>query len=178
MRERISINDPQAIPKLTERLEELDRRHRMMLMANKILRSNREHKVDPLIERGFTLNEALEMVDTGRGFDVKELRKSHTMRDQVRKRIAEIRRARSRGPDSWEVVPGITYFEDPKQMRLGFRFADAAIPRKVSAYLTERGFWYSMRRGSFERHLTGAGKSAAANARLFLRRFSTQGEQK
>jgi len=174
MREPIRSSDPKAIPKLEARLEELDRRHRMMVMANKIVRSNRGRKVDAMIERGWSMSEAMEILDRG-GFDVKELRSSHTQRDQIRKRMKAIREFRKRGPDSWEVAPGITYWEDPRQMRLGFTFQKAGIPEKVRRYMIERGFWYSMTRGAFERHLTTPGKSAAANARLFLRRQQSEG---
>lgn len=170
-RERIKSSDPRAIHKLTKRLHAMDERHEAMVKANRIIRAKQQHKLKKLQDLGWSLDEAMNLCESG-GFDQKELRRSHTLRQQTRKRIKDISDAREAGRKSATVIDGIDYFEDPTRMRVGFRFERAAIPKVISRYLVQRGFWYSMERGSFERHLSDSTRKAAANAKLFLRRWA------
>lgn len=172
-RERISSGDPRALQKLTKRLREMDERHEAMVKANRVIRSKQRHRLKKMMDMGWSLDEATRLCESG-GFDQQELRRSHTLRQQTRKRIEDITTAREAGRKAATVIDGIEYVEDPVKMRIGFRFERAAIPKEISRYLVKRGFWYSMERGAFERHMSDATRNAASNAKLFLRRWAKQ----
>lgn len=175
--EKIVAGDPLALPKLNERLQQRQRELQLMKAANKALRHKDEsRRLELMIDSGWDEGPARMLLKTGEKYTLKELRKQHTIIRQIKDRIATIMGARKRGPKEIDVIPGVVYFEDPKEMRVGFRFDRAAMPKKLIDYMRDRGYVYKMITGSWQRTLTDEARLDSTVHRRWLRRLHEAGE--
>jgi len=157
----ISGDDPDAIDKLTEQLEHVEKASEMMKAANKAIRAG---KLDELPKIGFSA-EAIAAITKpdymGRtGFASYALSNNRANAARIRDRIKALGRAATR-EDREEAGKGYTYREDTTENRIMFVF-DGKPADDVRSILKRHGFKWSPTRNAWVRQWTG---NALASAR-------------
>lgn len=174
-KKKIKAGDRDALPKLHERLKKRQWELKLMQSGNKALRrKTKESQIAYLSDSGWEPKVAKLFVRKAEPYSATEIRKQYTLIQQDKDRIETILNARNRGYKQAPVCPGVTYFEDPADMRLGFLFDKAAMPEKLINYMRKRGFVYKMTAGAWQRTLTEDARRESRNNRLFLRRLYQQ----
>ena len=153
----ISSDDPDALVKLAEKLEAMQRNQALMIASNKAIRSHStiEGKIDALIKLGHIEAVACELVKPDFcnriGFADYQLQNNNGNMRRVKLRIAELQRSAQRLDVQIDAI-GYTYKEDAEENRAMFFF-----PGKPTAAIRDllkaHSFKWSPTRGAWIRQL-------------------------
>ncbi len=151
----VSSDDPEAVTKLREKLEGLDRARARMVSANKAVRSAKPREA--LAALGFSeslIAKALTPDPMGNiGFPSYALRNAASEAARVRKRIAEIETRATRPPPSAIEFAGARVEEADNRVRIVF---EAKPNKEIRAALKGAGFRWSPTAGAWQRHSSNA----------------------
>ncbi|WP_394849671.1 DUF3560 domain-containing protein [Pendulispora brunnea] len=145
----IFSDDPDALPKLRERVLELERAHALMVKGNRIIRCSTSPVAD-LRALGFSVHEIARAIAPdpmgNKGFSL-----SHSSANirRLRKRIAELEAQAERGPRPPVRGDGAQVEEDDNRVRIYF---DAKPDEAMRKRLRREGFIYSPTVGAWQRH--------------------------
>jgi hypothetical protein len=150
----ISSDDPDAIPKLEEKLRKLEASRARMVEANKAVRSN-----DPkagLKTLGFSEGQVKELLTSdfsgSIGFPSYALTNNAHEAARIKKRI-EVLKAQATAPAKPAVVgPGVRIDEAENRVRI---FFDAKPPVEMRTALKGAGFRWAPSVGAWQRHASG-----------------------
>lgn len=165
----ISSDDPDALDKLNDKLENLRRNHEFMKAANAAIRKGKtpEAKLTNLMALGVSEGEAQDILKPdclGRvGFAPYSLQNSNANIRRVEQRIRELERAAA-AESREEEGQGYTYREDTEENRIMFLFPgkpDDDTRQMLKGY----GFRWSPTRKAWVRMLNGRGRYAAMRVR-------------
>jgi uncharacterized coiled-coil DUF342 family protein len=165
----IASDDPQALDKLRQKLEGLQRSHESMKAANLAIRKHKGQQaaqVEALQALGYTQQRALELLrgdHCGRiGFPAYVLSLSNAEQKRIEQRIAQLERMATRA-DVKEERKGYSYEESKEEGRIFFRFP--GIPNEaVRNVLKRHGFKWSRYSSAWVRKMT---PNALASVRYF-----------
>jgi hypothetical protein len=162
----ISSDDPDALPKLRERLAELEAKQDQMRAANRIYRSKgtEEEKLDRLMVLGLSEQVAREGMKgdmCGRiGFPDYALSNNSANIRRLKERIAGLEKAAIRPAATPMEGDGWTIREDPEENRILIEFQ--GVPAKETRDLLKRSGWrWSPSRKAWVRMLNANGRGAA-----------------
>jgi len=156
----ISSDDPAAIAKLRDQLDQMQAAQDKMKKANALLKKGDDAGLAAL---GFTAEQVakLKMPDFSRrvGFPAYALTNNNANMRRVKDRIAELEKAATRS-DKAEQGEGYTYREDTAENRVMFVF-EGKPAEDIRNVLKRNGFKWSPSRGAWVRQLNNAGIYAA-----------------
>lgn len=161
----ISSDDPDALDKLNDKLENLRRNHEFMKAANVAIRKGKtpEAKLANLMALGVSEGEAQDILKPdclGRvGFAPYSLQNSNANIRRVEQRIRELERAAA-AESREEEGQGYTYREDTEENRIMFLFPGKP-DDDTRQMLKNYGFRWSPTRKAWVRMLNGRGRFAA-----------------
>ena len=151
----VSSDDPEAVTKLREKLEGLDRDRARMVSANKAVRSAKPREA--LAALGFSeslIAKALTPDPLGNiGFPSYALRNAATEAARLRKRIAELEARATRPPPSALELSGARIEEADNRVRILF---EAKPDEATRTALKGAGFRWSPTVGAWQRHASNA----------------------
>lgn len=169
----ISSDDPDAVPKLMEKLAEAESAQASMKAANAAIRKHANDKpaqLQALQALGWSAQRAALMVEpdfAGRiGFPAYALSNNNANIKRMRERIAELQ-AKAQMVDKEESGDGYTYREDTAENRVMFVFEGKPDPT-VRDILKREAFKWSPSRNAWVRQLTPNAIAAAARVRRQL----------
>ena len=170
----ISSDDPDALPKLREKLANLKDSHDKMIQANKTIRKHKDNEpacIAALQELGFTQEGATDLLHpkfSGTlGFASYALTNSNANIKNVERRIKE-QEAQLQAQDkseAWEA--GVTYREDVALNRAMVIFP-AKPSKEVCQLMRKNGFVYSPTNTAWQRKLSNGARYAASCVRAAL----------
>lgn len=169
----ISSDDPDAVAKLKEKLESLQRDHQWMKNVNAAIRKGKtpDRQIPALVALGMTEAEAEDLLKPdycGRiGIAPYSLQNSNANIRRVEQRIRELERAAEKNITTEEQGNGYIYREDAEENRVMFLFDDKP-DAAIRAVLKSHGFKWSPSRGAWVRMLNNAGRYAAERVRREL----------
>ncbi len=154
----ISSDDPQALEKLTKKLEQLEKDHEFMKACNKAIRSNKTHETrmtallalgaDPSLAHDLLKPDFANRV----GYASFSLTNSNQRIKQVKDRIASIQSTKQRDTQTIEGKDW-TCKQDPDDNRIHFYFTGKP-DQNLRTLLKSNGFKWSPIRGAWIRQLT------------------------
>jgi hypothetical protein len=152
----VSSDDPDAIPKLRAKLEQLEADRARMVAANKAVRSKEPREA--LAALGFSpdaIDKLLTRDPLGNlGFPAYALRNAAGEAARLRKRIAELEaRANRPAPPPAVQAPGVRIEEADNRVRIVF---DAKPPEAVRSALKSTGFRWAPSVGAWQRQASNA----------------------
>jgi hypothetical protein len=159
----VRSGDPEAIAKLKARLLELEALKERMLLANRLYRQGKDEE---LVAMGFSSEQvkgwrySSDYFRGGPPFKEFDLRSVRDRIQRARARLAELERAKDRGPTEASPVPGVRLVEDTERMRIQLVF-DEKPPAEVRKLLKSNGFRWAPSKGAWQRHLNENGRRAA-----------------
>ena len=162
----ISSDDPDAVVKLKEKLESLQRNHEWMKNVNAAIRKGKtpDKQIPALVALGMTEAEAQELLKPdycGRiGIAPYSLQNNNANIRRVEQRIRELERAAERNVTVEREGNGYTYREDADENRVMFLF-DGKPEEATRKLLKAYGFKWSPTRTAWVRMLNNAGRYAA-----------------
>ena len=165
----ISSDDPDALDKLNDKLENLRRNHEFMKAANAAIRKGKtlEAKLANLMALGVSEGEAQDILKPdflGRvGFAPYSLQNSNANIRRVEQRIRELERAAA-AESREEEGQGYTYREDTEENRIMFLFPGKP-DDDTRQLLKGHGFRWSPTRKAWVRMLNNPGRYAAMRVR-------------
>ena len=165
----ISSSDPEAIQKLTAKIEKAEARQAHMKGVNKIVKSKRRgygqaQKVIDLMEQ-FGLSElSAEMLFEpdfcGRiGFPAYELTNNNANIRRMKQRLEQLGALAEAEEKAYEIAHGVTVEEDPSDVRIRIHFPDKPSEATRNA-LKRYAFKWSRTNQAWQCHLNRAGKQA------------------
>lgn len=166
----ISSDDPDAVVKLKEKLESLQRNHEWMKNVNAAIRKGKtpDKQIPALVALGMTEAEAQELLKPdycGRiGIAPYSLQNNNANIRRVEQRIRELERAAERNVTVEREGSGYTYREDADENRVMFLF-DGKPEEATRKLLKAYGFKWSPTRTAWVRMLNNAGRYAATCVR-------------
>ncbi|WP_288229152.1 DUF3560 domain-containing protein [uncultured Desulfovibrio sp.] len=169
----ISSDDPDAVVKLKEKLESLQRNHEWMKNVNAAIRKGKtpDKQIPALVALGMTEAEAQELLKPdycGRiGIAPYSLQNNNANIRRVEQRIRELERAAERNVTVEREGNGYTYREDADENRVMFLF-DGKPEEATRKLLKAYGFKWSPTRTAWVRMLNNAGRYAATCVRREL----------
>lgn len=171
----ISSDDPDALPKLREKLANLQESHAKMIDANKLIRKHKGDEaatVAALEAIGFTKDGATRLLHPihGRtlGFASYSLTNSNANIKNVERRIKEQENqllAEDKN-EAWE--DGVTYREDVALNRAMVIFP-AKPSKEICQLMRKNGFVYSPTNGAWQRKISNGARYAASVVRAALK---------
>ena len=169
----ISSDDPDAIMKLTAKLQKMEDDQTLMKAANRIVRAKKktdQEKVAALGELGIGETAAAKLLEPdfgGRlGFPGYMLTNNNANIKRVKARIAELEVSQDR-TDVEETHEGFVYREDTGENRVMFEF-DGKPKEEVRTVLKSHGFKWSPSRMAWIRKLNGNGMWAGKKVKEAL----------
>ena len=175
----ISSDDPDAIQKLTEKLEGLKANQGKMKAANRAIRMKDVKKGDAkLREQGYTDEQIAELRKPdfcGRvGYPDYALSNNNANIHRIEGRIKELQR-RQEYEDTGEVIKTDLYEYKIADNRCQFVF-DGKPEDEVRAVLKRHAFKWSPSRGAWVRQASASGRYAAESVKKELEQFTEGGE--
>lgn len=153
----IQADDPAAVQKLTQKLEQLEQAQQAMKDANAEARRTGQPAEVPEAIRSTVQHVAL----ASKGpFPAWALSNNSAEIRRLRARIETLRQAKAAPAAAQEVKPGVTLEEDPQTMRLRLVFAGKPDP-ETRALLKSEGFRWAPSAGAWQRQLTDNARRAA-----------------
>jgi len=154
----IMSDDPNAIEKLRERLESMQESQRMMVEANKIIRSTKMSQVEKeekLSELKFTGQQIFDLFHPRwdyykKGYQTFELSNNSQNMSRIKKRIEALEALEGKDNKEYE-VNGVKVVEDIEDNRVKL-FFDGKPSFEVRKSLKGYGFRWSPRNGCWQRH--------------------------
>lgn len=164
----ISSDDPDALPKLREKLGGLEADQERMKQANTIFRKggiNALAEFDAGFARDFLKLKAICPYES-RPFPAYALSNNNANIHRVRERIAQLEREAERAdqPPAMVEAAGFTITEDPEDNRVLLTFPGIP-PKPVRELLHSRGWKWSRSRGAWVRMLNDAGRRSVRELR-------------
>lgn len=157
----ISSDDPEAVDKLAQRIETLERHHELMKQANACIRRKDDAG---LAAMSFTPAQitALRTPDClGRvGFPYFQIKNSTSTLNRLRTRLAELKRAATRETSEQALAGGIRQVQNAEENRLQLFFPGKP-PEHVRGSLHRFGFRWAPTVGAWQRHLSSGAIYAA-----------------
>ena len=167
----ISSDDPDAVKKLKDKLENLEASHALMHAANKALKQNHNDadRITALMALGITQKSAEDLLKPFCGvigYQSFSFSNSSAMIRNTKKRIADLEKRQGR--ESAEVNGnGYVYREDIEENRVMFIF-EGKPSEQIRTILKRKAFKWSPSRNAWVRQLTGNAQFAARQARAEL----------
>lgn len=161
----ISSDDPDAIEKLSKKLEGLKESHELMKKVNRVIRQGKKDltRINGLIALGFSEMEAEKLVQPdfcGRvGFPAYALANNNANMHRIQQRIDELERVQNSQDKTIETELYV-YRESASENRVMFEF-EGKPSLEVRNVLKRHGFKWSPRRLAWVRYLNGNGIFAA-----------------
>ena len=168
----ISSDDPEAVAKLREQLEQARREHEHMLAINKAIRKHRtaEAQIPALMALGYGEDQARKLLtpDFARRIGIPSYALTNNSANirRIEERIKSLESSSQR-EDKEEEASGYTYREDVAENRVMFIFPGKP-DSGIRDLLKRHAFKWSPNRGAWVRHLNGAGLYAASEVRKGL----------
>lgn len=152
----ISSDDPEAVPKLRLKLEDLDRQREKMRAANAAIRAGGDAQAR-LVALGFSKERAAKLLQPDAlgnvGFPAYALRNAASERTRLTARIQDLERRATSPQRPTEQVAGASLFEQDNRVRVSFPCVPPAAVRKQ---LKAAGFRWSPKEGAWQRMSSSA----------------------
>lgn len=166
----ISANDPDAIPRLKERLDIAQRHQERMKEANKIIKVNPHHMSESLVNAGFSEDEIRSILKPNFmgviGYDSYELNNNNGRIRQIKARIKNLEQAVGR--KSAEVRhDGFILGADAEANRVYIKFADRPKP-DICKMLKRAGFKWAPSQDRWQRQWNPQGEYAISRVKGLL----------
>ncbi len=172
----ISSDDPEAISKLAEQIEEAEKEHARKKAANRIIREKPKNEKTPekealLRELGFTSQKLIDQLFVpdyiGRiGFPDYDLTNGNANIRRMKTRLAQLEAAASAEYKEAK-HEGFAVIENPDENRIQVVF-DEKPDKETCRMMRKNGFRFSRANMAWQRHLNNAGRWAARNVAEIL----------
>ncbi len=170
----ISSDDPNAIEKLTQKIESIERHRDRMKAFNKLMKKNDTEGMKAL---GFSEEQIYKLLNPqfsymGKGFPSYELTSCSAEIRRCKERIAAIQRAQTTTVIAFECAL-FKAFEDASENRICFTF-DGKPSEEVRKVLKSRAFKWSPSRGAWVRMTNANGRYAAKDVIEQLKKIENE----